>query len=177
MFGILSRVLSDTSVGVQASKSHSVPRVDVDFSLTSINRLVPSDPIEVCSVFSPPSQKKKKQTNFNYMQVSYHIPEEEIAYGPSCWLWDYLRRSRTGGFFLPLSGGADSSAVATMVHIMCCRVLKEIKDGNTAVLRDLQTITGEPNFVPTTSKDIARRIFCTSCMCKIWASRHDVNAW
>ena len=27
--------------------------------------------------------------------------------GPACWLWDYLRRSGMGGFFLPLSGGAD----------------------------------------------------------------------
>ncbi len=24
------------------------------------------------------------------VQVKYHIPEEEIALGPSCWLWDYL---------------------------------------------------------------------------------------
>ena len=23
----------------------------------------------------------------------YHSPEEEIALGPACWLWDYLRRS------------------------------------------------------------------------------------
>ena len=22
-----------------------------------------------------------------------HTPEEEIALGPACWLWDYLRRS------------------------------------------------------------------------------------
>lgn len=22
----------------------------------------------------------------------YHLPEEEIARGPACWLWDYLRR-------------------------------------------------------------------------------------
>ncbi len=21
----------------------------------------------------------------------FHLPEEEIAYGPACWLWDYLR--------------------------------------------------------------------------------------
>jgi len=32
-------------------------------------------------------------------------PEEEIALGPACWLWDYLRRSGCNGFFLPLSGG------------------------------------------------------------------------
>ncbi len=61
------------------------------------------------------------------MQPRYHLPEEEIAYGPACWLWDYLRRSRMSGFFLPLSGGADSSAGATIVHVMCVRLGEEIK--------------------------------------------------
>lgn len=39
-------------------------------------------------------------------------PEEEISLGPACWLWDYLRRSGQGGFFLALSGGVDSSSTA-----------------------------------------------------------------
>ena len=39
--------------------------------------------------------------------------------GPACWLWDYLRRSGASGFLLPLSGGADSSAVAALVASMC----------------------------------------------------------
>jgi hypothetical protein len=28
------------------------------------------------------------------MEVVFLRPEAEIAYGPACWLWDYLRRSR-----------------------------------------------------------------------------------
>lgn len=31
------------------------------------------------------------------IQIQYHTPEEEIAYGPACWLWDYLRRSGLQG--------------------------------------------------------------------------------
>ena len=31
-----------------------------------------------------------------------HTPEEECAFGPACWLWDYLRRSGAGGYLLPL---------------------------------------------------------------------------
>lgn len=50
---------------------------------------------------------------------SYHSVEEEIALGPACWLWDYLRRSGAAGFLLPLSGGADSAAVAAIVGSMC----------------------------------------------------------
>lgn len=47
------------------------------------------------------------------------MPEEEIAKGPACWLWDYLRRSGASGFILPLSGGADSSSTAAIVASMC----------------------------------------------------------
>lgn len=48
-----------------------------------------------------------------------HSSEEECALGPACWLWDYLRRSGGAGYFLPLSGGADSSSVAAIVGVMC----------------------------------------------------------
>ena len=47
--------------------------------------------------------------------------------GPACWLWDYLRRSGANGFLLPLSGGADSSAVAAIVGSMCQLVVKAIE--------------------------------------------------
>ncbi|EPQ29776.1 uncharacterized protein PFL1_02449 [Pseudozyma flocculosa PF-1] len=53
------------------------------------------------------------------IEVRYHTPEEEIALGPACWLWDYVRRSRTQGYFIPLSGGIDSCATAVIVFSMC----------------------------------------------------------
>ena len=28
-----------------------------------------------------------------HCDIRYHSPQEEIALGPACWLWDYLRRS------------------------------------------------------------------------------------
>lgn len=49
----------------------------------------------------------------------YLLPEEEIAYGPACWLWDYVRRSGASGYLLPLSGGADSSSTAAITGCMC----------------------------------------------------------
>mmetsp|Transcript_35903 Transcript_35903/g.120069 ORF Transcript_35903/g.120069 Transcript_35903/m.120069 type:complete len:90 (-) Transcript_35903:1242-1511(-) len=55
---------------------------------------------------------------------------EEIALGPSGWLWDYLRRSGQRGYFLPLSGGADSSSTAALVAIMCQRVVEELGAGS-----------------------------------------------
>ncbi|PIO56273.1 hypothetical protein TELCIR_22328 [Teladorsagia circumcincta] len=52
---------------------------------------------------------------------------EELCHGPPAWLWHYLRRSKMGGFFLPLSGGQDSSSVAAMVRLMCNKVCGAVK--------------------------------------------------
>lgn len=70
------------------------------------------------------------ETKWAEPDIVYHTPEEEIALGPACWLWDYLRRSRTQGYFLPLSGGIDSCATATIVHSMCRLVAKAASDGS-----------------------------------------------
>jgi len=96
--------------------------------------------------------------------VRYHTPQEEIAYasavpvaagpgtaahtassvcpsarrrrlGPACWLWDYLRRSKMAGFFLPLSGGIDSSSTATIVYSMCRLVVDACCNGGAAMGR------------------------------------------
>ncbi len=43
---------------------------------------------------------------------------EEFARAVSLALFDYLRKSRAGGFVVSLSGGADSAAVASLVWLM-----------------------------------------------------------
>jgi len=48
--------------------------------------------------------------------------------GPACWMWDYLRRSGQGGYFLPLSGGIDSSSSACIVASMCNIVCNAVRD-------------------------------------------------
>lgn len=73
----------------------------------------------------------------------------EIASGPPLWLWDYLRRSKARGFFLPLSGGADSAAVAALVGSMAELVFKAIQGGNQDVLQDLRRIVKNEHFMPT----------------------------
>lgn len=47
-----------------------------------------------------------------------HVKEEELARAIALGLFDYLRKSRTGGFVVSLSGGADSSAVSCLVALM-----------------------------------------------------------
>lgn len=77
------------------------------------------------------------------IEPRYHLPEEEIAYGPACWMWDYLRRSKAAGFLVPLSGGIDSCATATIVYSMCRLVVAEIKQGNKIVIEDAQRLCGK----------------------------------
>ncbi|KAJ3669271.1 hypothetical protein LUZ60_011221 [Juncus effusus] len=99
------------------------------------------------------------------VEIKYHRAEEEIAFGPSCWLWDYLRRSGASGFLLPLSGGADSSSVAAIVGCMAQLVFKDIEEGDEQVKADALRIGHYKNGeVPTNSQEFAKRIFYTVFM-------------
>lgn len=63
---------SVASLREQASSAKPMPMVSVPFHLSG----PPSGgPLEVCMPIEP----------------RVHRPEEEIAFGPACWLWDYLR--------------------------------------------------------------------------------------
>ncbi|ESO87061.1 hypothetical protein LOTGIDRAFT_177462 [Lottia gigantea] len=122
----------------------SFPRVDVDFVLTESEfELSQSSP--AIELYNP-------------------IVEEEIAYGPACWMWDYLRRSAQGGFFLPLSGGIDSSSTACLVSSMCHLVCDAVYKGNAQVLSDCRRIVGEGDYFPTDPKELCGRIFTTCYM-------------
>jgi len=125
----------------QAADAKTVRTVPVDFELTGCSE-APSDPI------------KEKIL----------LPEQEIAYGPACWMWDYLRRAGGGGFFLPLSGGADSSSTAALVGSMCQQVVKAIKDGDEKTLIDVRRVVQDEKFLPKSSQELANRIFHTTYM-------------
>ena len=51
-------------------------------------------------------------------ETGRHIKEEEFARAEALGLFDYLRKSSSGGFVLSLSGGADSAAVAALIGLM-----------------------------------------------------------
>lgn len=52
--------------------------------------------------------------------------EEEFGRAVSLGLFDYMRKTRSKGFVVSLSGGADSAAVATLVWLMTRDLLREI---------------------------------------------------
>lgn len=50
-------------------------------------------------------------------ESSQYIKEEEFARAVSLGLWDYVRKSNSYGFAISLSGGADSSVIASLCYL------------------------------------------------------------
>jgi NAD+ synthase (glutamine-hydrolysing) len=78
-------------------------------------------------------------------------------------LWDYLRRSGASGYFLPLSGGADSASTAAIVGNMCQLVIKAAKEGDEDVERDIRRVAqlSADAPVPNSPRELAGIIFTT----------------
>jgi len=130
---------------LRAASAPRFPRVVVDFSLSGDVKRIGQDP-------SRP---------FTWQ---YHTPEEEIMLGPACWLWDYLRRSGQGGYFLPLSGGVDSSSTAVIVHSMCRLVVEAVSQGSESVLADVRRVAGDVSYTPTDPQELCSRLLVTCYM-------------
>ncbi len=100
------------------------------------------------------------------IKLKYHSAEEECCLGPACWLWDFLRRSGAGGYFLPLSGGADSASVATIVGCMTIMAYetaqKDPKGVTAADCRRICNKTGD--WVPESPQELAKCILHTTYM-------------
>lgn len=133
------------SRGLQAVAAPEYQRIEVEYSLSR-------DDIDLLQSPTPPRPPR------------YHLAEEEIALGPACWLWDYLRRSKAAGYFVPLSGGIDSCATATIVYSMCRLVIAAIKEGNEQVIADVKRIAAFSPKLPETAEELCGQVFCTCYM-------------
>ncbi len=77
--------------------------------------------------FEFPTQKPEKQDiNISDWENSDCKKEEEFSRAIALGLFDYMRKSRSQGFIVSLSGGADSSAVAVLVSLMVQFAVKEL---------------------------------------------------
>jgi NAD+ synthase (glutamine-hydrolysing) len=57
---------------------------------------------------------------------SAHLKEEEFTRAVTLALFDYMRKSRSRGFVISLSGGADSTACSLLVSLMAQLALREL---------------------------------------------------
>lgn len=83
------------------------------------------------------------------LQIKKDYDCKHITYEPSVYLWDYLKKSKANGFFLALSGGADSACVALVIYNMCKLLIKEIVvNKKTEVLAELRAVVKDPKYIP-----------------------------
>ncbi|MCA9247674.1 MAG: NAD+ synthetase, partial [Planctomycetales bacterium] len=81
----------------------------------------------VRSNFTPPRcELETPATTLPAWEAGKSVKEEEFSRAVALGLFDYLRKSRSGGFVVSLSGGADSSAVSTLVAMMVRFALAEL---------------------------------------------------
>lgn len=78
-----------------------------------------------------------------------------------------------GGFFIPLSGGIDSSSTAAIVGSMCEMVVEACKNGNKQVEGDLRRIMKllEEHTIPSTSQELCKHLLTTCYMGTVNSSR------
>src|SRR5690606_34155652 len=85
------------------------------------------------------------------------VKEEELARAVALGLFDYLRKSRSRGFVVSLSGGADSAAVACLVGLMVELATREL--GIDGVRRRLGHIELA---AATTARDLVGHLLTTA---------------
>ncbi len=91
-------------------------------------------------------------------ETSANVKEEEFARAIALALFDYLRKSRSHGFVVSLSGGADSAACALLVGVMIELAVAELGSaGFEKKLRHIKGLTGDDR-LDATSRDFTRRL-------------------
>ena len=99
---------------------------DVDFTRMNRSRRASFQPDEQnlelatvkCDLKFPPQQPERREPTLDPWETGPSIKEEEFSRAVALGLFDYLRKSRSDGFVVSLSGGADSSAVTVLVWML-----------------------------------------------------------
>ena len=99
--------------------------------------------------------KRTKEINFienNFVDLNKY---EEFSSAMTLSIFDYLRKSYSKGFLVSLSGGADSSAIVTLVHLMVKFARNELGDNFAEKLQHIG------NFDNLSDKDVVNKILTT----------------
>ena len=106
---------------------------------------VEGDRVEV--VFQPPAVSGSTDAAVHDARDPWehgrHVKEEEFSRAVSLGLFDYMRKSRSRGFVVSASGGADSSAVACLVAIAVRLACGELSPRAAAARMGLPSVPGD----------------------------------
>jgi NAD+ synthase (glutamine-hydrolysing) len=107
----------------------SVIVADVDLEEIRTHRAVSGHPIDRLSPsLTPLDIPAPESISVAHPPMTLPVMDAhtEFARATALGLWDYLRKSRSSGYVLSLSGGADSAACAVLVHLACHWALLEL---------------------------------------------------
>ncbi len=66
----------------------------------------------------PECEPRTQRAELEAWEIGQHVKEEEFARAISLALFDYMRKSRSRGFVVSISGGADSAAVSCLAAML-----------------------------------------------------------
>jgi NAD+ synthase (glutamine-hydrolysing) len=109
--------------------------------------------------FEFPAAKAQNDTlHADQWETSATLKEEEFTRAETLALFDYLRKSRSRGFVVSLSGGADSAATVCLVYLMVEAALKALgPEGFKAKLGFMPALT-----VTNDAKAVTRQLLTTA---------------
>lgn len=123
-------VLTTATVDVEASRTEQVRTTSFQADSTDPGQK------EVALDFELPRAQMERMTpKVATWETGDSRKQEEFTRAITLALFDYLRKSRSRGFVLSISGGADSAAAACLVALMVDRALAEL--GNEVFARKL----------------------------------------
>lgn len=140
---------SNFSRNVQAAAQPEYERIECGLCLSR-----PADEVYLAEDLKPS----------NEIEIKVLGAMEEIFMSTAVYLWQYLVRTNSAGFFLALSGGLDSSTTALFAFGMAMLVLESITSGEEKTLADLRRVTGDETFFPRAPHDIVSRLLHTCYM-------------
>ncbi|MCH8047228.1 MAG: NAD(+) synthase [Planctomycetes bacterium] len=144
LFHVQSALIDVDETRALRVQGASKPDVDADHSSASVH-------VEFEFPPAPPDTQAAPRANW---EDSATTKEEEFSRAVPLALFDYLQKSRSGGFVVSMSGGADSAAVSTLVALMVDSAVREL--GFAAFAERLAYIPGISDARKT--KDIVRRL-------------------
>ncbi|MHA8088547.1 NAD(+) synthase [Aquirufa sp. Wall-65K1] len=83
---------------------------------------------DIIQAYIPISEEKNSYPSFKAAswEKSPYLKEEEFARALGLALWDYLRKSKSFGWVISLSGGADSSAISALCFLAIRLAIKDL---------------------------------------------------
>lgn len=114
-FAVTSAVIDiDATRTAQARTASFIPTIDQDELCVKVDFTYPiTTPV-------------RSQLTTEGWEKSQNLPEEEFTRAIGLGLFDYMRKSRSRGFVVSLSGGADSTVVSCLVALMVKLAVAEI---------------------------------------------------